>query len=66
MPINIYSMLHTTGNTHDGGESGGFLMASNSIMLSFVRSADRPPTARGIAIEMISFFQSVLIFITRI
>ena len=58
-------MLHTTGNSHIGGDSGGFLTASNNIMLSFVSSAEIPPTARGTATEMPSLFQSILTIITR-
>lgn len=27
MPIRMYRTVHTTGNTHPGGERGGFVMA---------------------------------------
>ena len=51
IPIRIYNIPHTMGNSIDGGERGGVLILEYMSMLFFVRSADNPPTASAIKIE---------------
>ncbi len=64
IPISINSILHTTGKSQPDGESGGLLMFSNSDIESRVKNADTPPVIRGIAIQIISFFQLIFKKIT--
>ena len=59
IPIRIKRIVHTTGKSHEGGESGGLLRDAKLCILSDVRSAESPPTKRGIAINKISFFQLI-------
>ena len=49
----MYRMVHTTGNTKEGGLSAGLFNPAYSDILPLIR-AERDPTARGIRIEMMS------------
>lgn len=55
-PISVYRIVHATGNKHAGGANDGLLSVEKFSMLLPVRSADRPPTSRGIRIHMMSNF----------
>ena len=56
-PISRYRIVHTTGNTQPGGDSGGCAKAANCAMLSIVSQAASPPTASGISRQMIKAFR---------
>ena len=58
--MRIYSSVHAAGKAHAGGARGGLFSASKSLKLPFAISAAAPPTASGISIDMMSFFQSGL------
>ena len=49
-------MVQTTGNSHAGGESGGFWTIANICILSLVKKDANAPTVSGIAIHMINSF----------
>ena len=56
IPIRIYSIAQTTGNSQPGGANAGLLINSKVSMLFCVRSADKLPIASGIARQVIKFF----------
>ncbi len=56
IPIRIYSIVQTTGNSQPGGAKTGLLIDSKVSILFPVRSADKLPTASGIARQVIKFF----------
>ena len=49
----MYRMVHTTGNTKEGGLSAGLFNPAYSDMLPLNR-AERDPAARGIRMERMS------------
>ncbi len=49
------------GNSHAGGDSGGFRIVSNTSIPPLVIRAESPPTASGIPIHKISNFQLIFI-----
>ena len=51
-PISTNSSVHTTGNSHEGGDSGGCFSASKSFILPIVKSAEKPPIAKGIIMDI--------------
>lgn len=56
IPIRIYRIVQTTGNSHPGGARTGLLIDSKVSILFRVRSADKLPTASGMARQVIRFF----------
>ena len=50
MPISVNRIVHTMGNSHAGGESGG-CRSSGFVILPALTAAEIPPTAKAIAIE---------------
>ena len=56
IPIKIYSIVQTIGNSQPGGAKSGLLIESKVSILFCVRSADKLPTASGIARQVIKFF----------
>lgn len=61
--ISRYRMVHTIGKTIAGGEKGGFCSVWYSFILSWVRKADNPPTARVSAEQPSRHFQEGTVFI---
>ena len=55
-PIRVYRIVHATGNNHAGGANDGLLNVEKLSILLLVRSADRPPTSKGIKIHLMSNF----------
>lgn len=65
IPIKIKRTDHTTGKSHDGGESGGFAISSNNVFIfPEVQRAEREPTASGKRIPKIYTFVLCFIIIT--
>lgn len=56
IPIRIYKIVQTTGNSQPGGARAGLLMDAKAAMLFCVRRADRLPVASGMARQVIRFF----------
>ena len=56
IPIRMYKIVHTTGNSHPGGESSGLFNDWKTSIPPRVKSADKPPTASGSTIHKINFF----------
>ena len=56
IPIRIYRIVQTTGNSQPGGDRGGLLTDAKVSMLFCVNSAERLPTASGMARQVIRFF----------
>lgn len=52
-PIRIYKIVQTIGNSHPGGDKKGLLIVANVAILLRVNKAESPPTASGIAIQII-------------
>ena len=59
IPIRIYRIVHTTGNSQPGGARPGLVIELKVSILFRVRSADRLPTARGMARQVIRFFHCI-------
>ncbi len=59
IPIRMYKIVHATGNSHPGGESGGLFSDRKASMPPRVKSADKPPTASGSAIHKMNFFHCI-------
>lgn len=57
--MRTYKIVQTTGNSHAGGESGGFSIMAKVCMLSLVKNEARAPTLRGIAIHITSSFHCI-------
>lgn len=53
--MKIYKIVHTTGNSHPGGDSGGFCSAANVSMPPDVKSAASTPTPSGTARQSSNF-----------
>ena len=64
IPIKIYRIVHTTGNSQPGGASSGFVIALKVSILFRVRREDRLPSARGMARQVIRFFHCIFKNIT--
>lgn len=60
----MYRIVQTTGNSQPGGANAGLIIELKVSMLFCVRSADRPPTASGIARQVIRFFHCIFKEIT--
>ena len=56
IPIRIYNIVQTTGNSQPGGAKNGLFIDSKVSILFRVRSTDKQPTARGKARQRIKFF----------
>ena len=66
IPIKTKRTDHTTGKSHEGGESGGFIISLNRFfILSEVQRAERPPTISGKRTEKIYTFVLYFTIITR-
>ncbi len=63
IPIRIYRIVHTTGNSHPGGESFGLFIVSNVCIPFRVSSADRIPTPSGMTMQIIRVFHCFFIYI---
>ena len=50
-------MVHTTGKSQPGGDSGGLTICEYKSILALVISADVPPTIKGIAILIKNLFK---------
>ena len=59
IPIRMYKIVHTTGNSHPGGESSGLFNDWKTSIPPRVKSADKPPTASGSTIHKINFFHCI-------
>ena len=51
MPIRVKSTVHTTGKTHEGGESGGVSISLYKDILLRVKNAEIVPTSSANATE---------------
>ena len=60
MPIKVYKSVHTIGNSHPGGDRAGLLMVSNVSIPFWESRAEKLPTARGMAIQVMSFFHWIV------
>ena len=60
MPISAYRMLHTTGNSHAGGDSGGWFTVSLNVAAP---SLDKKPDSAPIPTD--SRIQNVYVFHVR-
>ena len=49
IPISVYRIVHTTGNSQPGGDKEGLISVLNVFMLSLVSRAASTPTISGIA-----------------
>lgn len=59
IPIRIYRIVQTTGNSQSGGDRSGFVMELKVSILFLVRNADKLPTASGIARQIIRLFHCI-------
>ena len=59
IPIRIYRIVHTTGNSQPGGDRPGLVIELKVSILFRVRSAERLPTARGMVRQVIRFFHCI-------
>lgn len=65
IPIKIKRTDHTTGKSHDGGESGGFIIALKNVFILYeVQRAEREPIASGKRTPKIYTFVLCFIIIT--
>ena len=66
MPIRMYKIVHATGKSHAGGASAGLFSVWKVSIPLRVKSADTPPTPRGIAMQEINFFHWIFKKITSL
>lgn len=59
IPIRIYRIVQTTGNSQPGGERAGFMIELKVSILFLVRNADKLPTVSGIARQIIRLFHCI-------
>lgn len=65
IPIKIKRTDHTTGKSHDGGESGGFIISLKNVFILYeVQRAEREPIASGKRTPKIYTFVLCFIIIT--
>ena len=50
-PISTYKIVHATGNSQAGGESGGCFISPNELIAPIVSAAESPPTPTGTKIH---------------
>lgn len=58
IPIMIKRIVHTTGNSHPGGDKGGLFNVANTFIPFLVKKPETAPVARGTAMQVISFLVS--------
>ena len=54
----IPGIVHTTGNSHPGGDKGGLFNVENTFIPFLVKKPETAPVARGTAMQVISFLVS--------
>lgn len=54
----IKRIVHTTGNSHPGGDKGGLFNFANTFIPFLVKNPETAPVARGTAMQVISFLVS--------
>ena len=56
--MRTYRIVHTTGNSHPGGDKGGLFNFANTFIPFLVKNPETAPVARGTAMQVISFLVS--------